>query len=983
MDTVISQFPSNFNAIAEAYFEDPNIQSQFKKDMDRNLKIASGIDPDISNEEIADQLNLDNDDIINRGTEDAMLKNDDPTALNLMARNMEVLGAMNKSNPEISPVQLFTQKDLADRYDFSDIYKISFTNSETDPALYETKANLAVEQIYEAMNNLKPNYMRYAFRFIGQPAASIGLSTVGKGWGKVALGATADTVGPAWDMAALGDTIYNTQERYNQELYAMIDDDSMTLEQFNENMKKFIEKIVTEVPSEYQHEIFDSFIEGPNPFADAGASFTNAGIHGFTRVMGKVIPAKALARSAFQIGKLLTGRAKNTGAANFNRNLMNQISKTMSNKVDDVAVDEAAKAKTASTMPEGTTPDDIELANSINKNKEVDKNLVKNSNEDRFWSGLKVSQEDIDTHNTPTSEANRANEDVTTLNMIVPGYAKENMIIRHGKGVNNDVPFSSIYEAEEALKKLQGRVDPIYPWQSDVSYVFNPDIEPEYIAIQSASRTPWSKDPSKPGSWDYSGTTKTNTGDQDFFGGGYGSVYDSPWRASEGYYLTQHDRSGFFEAKEITNKFYKSFLNDENKKEAIEFFDKDGSLKEKVLKRNALIADNEEAINKKYEEALANRYALVKFLRDMHAKEETISRVVEASKKYDADYLVDDANALPEYIDILQKVSREGVESVEDVSKDLLKRLFEINSLYKQNQLYLKQGQEKAAEYTESALKNNFTFLYQAITNFEFNKYLSNMAKDVNFTTKSNYLNTLGSVNPMKNPEGVLYFDRKRGLIPFADLFYRGNNKENSKILDHIIWKDNEKIDSIEKDMINAFEERWDTLDNGYANVVSKSDDDGYDAIWTKGEYSKKEASDLFAKYLKSNRKNIWQWRQAMRDILWPHQPSEDIRKFDYDYDAWERDYLKSKGIKQVWHNGGRSLSFNLSIQNFDTLTPVALEETNVGRPWYTQKGFNNAHMIVRSEDGTGYWIEELHGVEGAKPRIVKGFKVIDKGDYE
>ena len=545
MDTVVSQFPSNFNTIAEAYFEDPNIQSQFKKDMDRNLKIASGIDPDTSNEEIADQLNLDNDDIINRGTEDAMLKNDDPAALNLMARNMEVLGAMNKSNPEISPVQLFTQKDLADRYDFSDIYKISFTNSETDPALYETKANLAVEQIYEAMDNLEPNYMRYAFRFIGQPAASIGLSTVGKGWGKVALGATADTVGPAWDMAALGDTIYNTQERYNQELYAMIDDDSMTLEQFNENMKKFIEKIVTEVPSEYQHEIFDSFIEGPNPFADAGASFTNAGIHGFTRVMGKVIPAKALARSAFQIGKLLTGRAKNTGAANFNRSLMNQISKTMSNKVDDVAVDEAAKAKTASTIPEGTTPDDIELANSINKNKEVDKNLVKNSNEDRFWSGLKVSQEDIDTHNTPTSEANRIKEDVTTLNMIVPGYAKENMIIRHGKGVNNDVPFSSFEEAIRFMNKLQGRKRNVLYRER---FVRESDIEdvPEYVAVSTASRAPWESlhIEYKPG---------TGEGTQAYGGGMYATFVDSDWEASrESYFKNAQEKSD----KAVLNTHY-------------------------------------------------------------------------------------------------------------------------------------------------------------------------------------------------------------------------------------------------------------------------------------------------------------------------------------------------------------------------------------------------------------------------------------------
>lgn len=872
MDTVVSQFPSNFNTIAEAYFEDPNIQSQFKKDMDRNLKIASGIDPDTSNEEIADQLNLDNDDIINRGTEDAMLKNDDPTALNLMARNMEVLGAMNKSNPEISPVQLFTQKDLADRYDFSDIYKISFTNSETDPALYETKANLAVEQIYEAMDNLEPNYMRYAFRFIGQPAASIGLSTVGKGWGKVALGATADTVGPAWDMAALGDTIYNTQERYNQELYAMIDDDSMTLEQFNENMKKFIEKIVTEVPSEYQHEIFDSFIEGPNPFADAGASFTNAGIHGFTRVMGKVIPAKALARSAFQIGKLLTGRAKNTGAANFNRSLMNQISKTMSNKVDDVAVDEAAKAKTASTMPEGTTPDDIELANSINKNKEVDKNLVKNSNEDRFWSDLKVSQEDINTHNTPTSGANRTEEDVTTLNMIVPGYAKENMIIRHGKGVNNDVPFSSLEEAKEAMNLLQSHYKEIPEFDSKGfrGHTNNPyfNEEPDYIAFTSASVKPWDANEF--------GDVKPDF--KNHYREGEGS-------AVEGLGVYASDVAGYEASR---NKY----LNDVHQRKAeklSQIYNEDEILKRKDFKDSANKI-NIDTLSKRVKSSFLDALALIQKpqLEDYDLKEINLENgYLEDLKKYLSDFNGEDL-----------------IVKLDDVENN-------IEEMY--NDFY----------YEGAVLED----LKEFERKIAVRETIAALLRDGNDSITS-YLHTFTGKNPYKYPDKYIF----NGMVYEPEVYgeYLGpiNNAHKKAIETFNKWKT---------------EIKQEALDKGY---------------YPPHGYGKRRAD---SKWDRSD------WYKAISVVSGLEGEKAGL---------WYRDKLNELGFSASLHSHHDG-TLNIVTINDNDFSPITKMENNINVvDYYNQQLYNNGYGIVRSDDGTGYYVIEVHLIKDAKPIIIDNFKI-------
>lgn len=502
---MINELPRNVIDIATTYFEDPKIQSQFKKDMDNNMKMLSGLDPVVTDQELSDKINYENNALIDNGTAEAMLERSDRESLEMLTQNMYQMGVMSRTNPDIAAADYYTQNEMANEAAVNDMYRINLTNSKRDPRLYSTKSTIAYEKIVEAADGLQPNYVRNTVRYLGQPALAIGMTV---GGGKVGAGLT-DAVMAGWDYSILGDTIYNTQEYYNNRYLDIINNDSLSLEQFNEEMSNFVKDIQINVAPEYQFEIFNSLLEGSNPFADAGLAFTSVGVQTYLKPFGFLAQ---LAKRALPFK-----RSNSLKRMLMNQELSEKIKKSITNTVDEAAVDENIATKVAEVAPKDTKQTDIDTVKGIMKNDINDSKLLSNNNNDtsffnRLLRGLAGADE--------KTGSNQRGE----IRLEEPD---QSYYIDHGKGVDND-PMT-LEEAERELKRLQGRKSQVL-YRERYIREENLDEVPEYVAITTASKTPWD-------SLHVEYRPRTGEGSEAYGGGMYATFADSDWEASRKTYF--------------------------------------------------------------------------------------------------------------------------------------------------------------------------------------------------------------------------------------------------------------------------------------------------------------------------------------------------------------------------------------------------------------------------------------------------------------
>lgn len=514
---MINELPKDFSSIATTFFEDYDNASRFAKDMEQNMKMLSGIDPLTTNQEVADYINDNNDQELLNGTEDAILQLSDRNAIELATQNMEALGVKKRVNPEISVYDYYTQNEIANKFT-DDTYRVNFTNSKEDPSVYSTKYMIGSGKVYDALNSLKPNTSRLAMRYIGQPATSLVMTAAGG-----ALGAgLSDAVMAGWDATILGGTIYNTQKKYIDRYHQLLGNNSLSLEQFTNRLDGLLTEIQTNVAPEYQYEIFEGIIEGPNPFADAGLVFTTFGIDTYIKPLG------FLAKTAKRM--LPSGSVGNSiKRMEMNEKLVEQIQKSMSNKVDETAVNEAISAKVETVKPKDAVEADVEMVKGIDKNKAVDRDLLQNSNNDS-------AMMDIKSRRNKMARAEQRGE--IRLERPVQNY-----YIDHGRGVDND-PMT-LEEAERELKNLQGRKSPVL-YRERYVYDENLDEVPEYVAITTASKAPWE-------SLHVEYKPRTGEGSEAYGGGMYATFADSDWEASrKTYFKNALDKSD----KAVLNTHY-------------------------------------------------------------------------------------------------------------------------------------------------------------------------------------------------------------------------------------------------------------------------------------------------------------------------------------------------------------------------------------------------------------------------------------------
>ena len=1032
---MINELPKDFSSIATTFFEDYDNASRFAKDMEQNMKMLSGLDPLTTNKEVADYINDNNDKELLNGTEDALLQLDDRNAIELATQNMEALGVKKRVNPEISVYDYYTQNEIANKL-ADDTYRINFTNSKEDPSVYSTKYMIGSGKIYDALNSLKPNTTRLAMRYIGQPAVSLAMTAYG---GAIGAGLS-DAVMAGWDAATLGGTIYNTQKKYIDRYHQILENNSLSLEQFTSELDNLLTEIQTDVAPEYQYEIFNGIIEGPNLFSDAGLGFTTLGIQTYAKSF------EFLAKTAKRM--LPSGSVGNSiKRMQMNEKLVEQIQKSMSNKVDEAVVNEAISAKVETIKPKEASETDIEMVKGIDKNKAVDRDLLQNSNNDSAIFDITVSQEDIAAHSANTSAENRSQAAEEAFNKRQTIYAmretagqkgeiklerpQQVTVTRVGKGVNND-PMT--WEEVQKWKKAeQGRANPITPWRGNtinykIFFKYNPDIEPDLIGLQSASRTRWTNDINKPGKWLYSKTENPGAGDEWFLGGGYGSSIDSPWIAAPEYYYKDFSPDKF----DFRDYVLRASMDDKNLlKKAVKKFDPKGKTYKRTL---SIYEDNRQEAIKSYKIDLAQASALDLWFKrhNVNPKDSKIidkiesnmfdryHRRIDMTNRYVA---IDTSNISFKLVEKFFSKNKRDISSAINEAKDLLKKrdneikenvvkFIDDYEVYREHMLskypYLSEDDifefRKSTVYDQNLRRWEKPDTIDNPMNYEevmFNKLIQKF-KDIisssidseglyrlidmaenykKYSPPTAYLQTVGINNPMKNPKGIFYYDSRRGIVPFASLFNRANTPENMNKIEKIANEDYKILNSIDED-----------IEKGFVKTIKELPDGEKEILWTYGDspepwgmldntMSEKEIINKFREYRSMSPTYIRGMSDFRRDLAMYVAPKGlSSRK---EYNSWEKSYLESKGFKNLWHNGGDSQSFNVSLQDLETVTPVTLEESGIGTPWWTQIGYHNAHMIESAGDGVGYYGLIVHAPEGAKPVIMKNGKIVDKGDWK
>ena len=99
--------------------------------------------------------------------------------------------------------------------------------------------------------------------------------------------------------------------------------------------------------------------------------------------------------------------------------------------------------------------------------------------------------------------------------------------------------------------------------------------------------------------------------------------------------------------------------------------------------------------------------------------------------------------------------------------------------------------------------------------------------------------------------------------------------------------------------------------------------------------------------------------------------------------DWYRKELQKLGGFSATLHEHHDGALNIVTINDKDFSAITKMENNPYAVDNYIQIGGDNAHMIISAGDCVGYYVRELHGIEGSKPMIVENYKVIDKGDWK
>lgn len=458
---MINELPQTYEGIAETFFENPDDRSQFRKVMLNNMKESTGIDPDITNEAIAETLNEDRDEDLYQGIEKGlMIDPSDPETRKNMLSNMETIGKLSRVYPNTAIEELFSDDYLSKKIATDDVFLINATNTNTDYPVYISRWNMFATRLLDRLNQDDPSLWSITKRAVTPmllgAVESIGKKAAGKTF--LAHGLTA-----AYDVSQLGNSIYNTQRDFNKRLREIMDNKDLDSEQYVQEIENLLDD-VQQVPEEYRYEIYNSLWRGPDPYADAGLSFTGLGpigiIHGMSSLKANI--TRYLPSFSSQNVKHLV----------LNDELGQKIADLATNASNEEKAIEKVTAKVTENQPKDAPESEVAVAKGIAINEDSDKNLRPNSNKDGgFFNWLR------------SLEIKPSKERSDQRGKISFEEPKQSYYIDHGKGVNND-PMT-YEEAARLVKQLSGR--------KVLPEISTPDInvEPDYVAISTASKVPW------------------------------------------------------------------------------------------------------------------------------------------------------------------------------------------------------------------------------------------------------------------------------------------------------------------------------------------------------------------------------------------------------------------------------------------------------------------------------------------------------------
>jgi len=458
---MIEDITMQSNSIPDTRFTYTPQISRFMQALEYNMKVRAGINPSVSSEDIAAQRNLEAEEDVMAATENALLKTDrsDTENTKRVLDSFRAIGQLLQSNPATAVIESFTDAEMADRIVTDGVYRINATNTDQDYPMYMTRGAIFESQLIDSLENDNPSLYSYARRFGVPPALAIAGNVIKGAAGiTVAHGATA-----AYDVARLGTSIQNVQKKYYDWRNRLLDDKTLTYDQFLEESKNLLADLKKNVPEEYRYEIYKALQEGPDPFADLGDSFT-----GLATDIGLIKPVSLSAKAGYSAAKKAMkgvtsseSTSKNVQTLKYNEELAEKIKDFATNKVNEETVEDMVDTKASVNLPQEAEPELQETVKGIVKEQNSDDNLLQNTNGDFYRYDLAVTQEDIETHNTASTIAKMNEEPTTTLYEIIPENrrSKQNYYIDHGKGVNND-PMT-LEEAVREMNRLQGRKFPV------------------------------------------------------------------------------------------------------------------------------------------------------------------------------------------------------------------------------------------------------------------------------------------------------------------------------------------------------------------------------------------------------------------------------------------------------------------------------------------------------------------------------------------
>lgn len=855
--------------------------SRFMQALEYNMKARAGINPSVSSEDIAAQRNLEADEDVMSATENALLKTDrsDPENTKKVLDNFRAIGQLLQSNPATAVIESFTDAEMADRIVTDGVYRINATNTDQDYPMYMTRGAIFESQLIDSLENDNPSLYSYARRFGVPPALAIAGNVIKGAAGiTVAHGATA-----AYDVARLGTSIQNVQKKYYDWRNRLLDDKTLTYEQFLEESKNLLADLKKNVPEEYRYEIYKALQEGPDPFADLGNSFT-----GLATDIGLIKPVSLSAKAGYSAAKKAmkgvtssASTSKNVQTLKYNEELAEKIKDFATNKVNEETVEDMVDTKAVVNMPKEAEPELQETVKGIVKEQNSDDNLLQNTNGDFYRYDLAVSQEDIEAHNTASTVAKMNEEPTTTLYEIIPESRrpKQNYYIDHGKGVNN-LPMTF----EEAMKEMNLRQThkeyiPVFDEKGLKYREENPLLleEPDEIAFTSASVDRWIPDDEGVIRPYYSEITDRS--------GEGGSI------EGKGVYAT--DVGGY----EVSRNNYLVHSHQKRAEINAQVWDED-----KILKKENFKDVENKVDNKKLFERIKRRFV----------------------------YDLSNLDSLNEY-----NIKEINIGFDEDYVKDLEKYLAKRNG---EDLIY---DLESKRESVYQAIQN---FYYEGASLDDLKDYAKKIAVLETIQAlfrggaekPTSWLNTFTGPNPYKYPEKYIF----NGMDYEPEVFGSFMGPRND----------------VHKKSINKFED-W------KRDIKKKALNKGYRPVHGFGKMTGNER---------------WERDDWFKAVEVASGLKGDAQK------KWYRKELQKLGGYSATlheHHDGTLNIVTINDKDFSEVTKIENNPEVVDN--YLQIGYNNAHMIVSAGDGVGYFVRELHGVEGSKPMIVKNYKVIDKGDWK